>query len=354
MKAYFQQLEQAMAQTPSFDGQTANLIHLTNANGMTASFMDIGATWLSCTLPINGENREVLLRSPNMVEHMKQDAYFGSIVGRFANRIAKGQFEIDGEKYQLGINNGENSLHGGLEGFDKRRWKVEEQNDQQVTFSLRSPDGDQGYPGNLDVKVTCTLTDENELAIAYDAKTDKTSPVNLTNHAYFNLAGEASRAKSLDHTLQLNAGHYLPTDAGLIPTGEQKPVSGTSFDFTEPKSIGQEFLAEQDQKTAGGYDHAFVFMPEVTEGVSVAAVLIAPKEDVVMKVKTTKPAIQFYSGNFLAGTPGASKTYERYDGLALETQYFPDGPNKPEWGLNNGVLSSGDCYQHQTTYQFEF
>ncbi|EMC9922258.1 galactose-1-epimerase [Vibrio parahaemolyticus] len=354
MKAYFQQLEQAMAQTPSFDGQTANLIHLTNANGVTASFMDIGATWLSCTLPVNGENREVLLRSPNMAEHMKQDAYFGSIVGRFANRIAKGQFEIDGEKYQLGINNGENSLHGGLEGFDKRRWKVEEQNDQQVTFSLRSPDGDQGYPGNLDVKVTYTLTDENELAIAYDAKTDKTSPVNLTNHAYFNLAGEASRAKSLDHTLQLNAGHYLPTDAGLIPSGEQKPVSGTSFDFTEPKSIGQEFLAEEDQKTAGGYDHAFLFIPEVTDGVSVAAVLIAPKEDVVMKVKTTKPAIQFYSGNFLAGTPGASKTYERYDGLALETQYFPDGPNKPEWGLNNGVLSSGDCYQHQTTYQFEF
>lgn len=139
MKAYFEQLEQVMAQTPSFDGQTANLIHLTNVNGMTVSLMDIGATWLSCTLPVDAENREVLLRSPNMVEHMKQGAYFGSIVGRFANRIAKGQFELGGEKYQLGINNGENSLHGGLEGFDKRRWKVEEKNDQQVTFSLRSP-----------------------------------------------------------------------------------------------------------------------------------------------------------------------------------------------------------------------
>lgn len=354
MKIYFEQLEQAMAQMPSFDGQTANLIHLTNANGMTASFMDIGATWLSCTLPVNGENREVLLRSPNMVEHMKQDAYFGSIVGRFANRIAKGQFEIDGEKYQLGINNGENSLHGGWDGFDKRRWTVVKQQTQQVVFALHSPDGDQGYPGNLDVKVTYMLTNENQLAINYEAHSDKACPVNLTNHAYFNLAGEASSAKSLEHTLQLNAGHYLPTDAELIPTGEQKPVSGTSFDFTEPKLIGQEFLAEQDQKTAGGYDHAFVFMPEVTDGVSVAAVLIAPKEDVVMKVKTTKPAIQFYSGNFLAGTPGASKTYERYDGLALETQYFPDGPNQPQWGLNRGMLSAGDGYQHQTTYQFEF
>jgi aldose 1-epimerase (EC 5.1.3.3) len=221
MKAYFEQLEKTMAQAPSFDGQTANLFHLTNANGMTVSFMDIGATWLSCTLPVNGENREVLLRSPNMAEHMKQDAYFGSIVGRFANRIAKGQFEIYGEKYQLGINNGKNSLHGGLEGFDKRRWNIEEQSNQQVTFSLYSPDGDQGYPGNLDVEVTYTLTDENELAIAYDAVTDQRSPVNLTNHAYFNLAGEASCAKSLDHTLQLNADHYLPTDTGLIPTGEK-------------------------------------------------------------------------------------------------------------------------------------
>lgn len=354
MKEYFEQLEQAMMQTPSFDGQAANLLQLTNANGMTASFMDIGATWLSCTLPLDGEHREVLLRSPNMAEHMKQDAYFGAIVGRFANRIANGRFEIDGEHYQLGINNGENSLHGGLDGFDKRRWKIAEQSDRQVVFTLRSPDGDQGYPGNLDVKVTYTLTDENELVIAYEANTDKTSPVNLTNHAYFNLAGEASNAKSLDHTLQLSAEHYLPTDAGLIPTGEQKPVSGTSFDFTEPKLIGQAFLSEQDQKNAGGYDHAFVLKPEVTDCVSVAAVLIAPKEDVVMKVKTTKPAIQFYSGNFLAGVPGASKTYALYDGLALETQYFPDGPNKPEWGLNSGVLSSGDCYHHRTVYQFEF
>ncbi len=354
MNAIFEQLEDAMAQTPSFDGQSAKLFHLTNVNGMTVSFMDIGATWLSCTLPIKKEHREVLLRSESMAEHMKQEAYLGAIVGRFANRIANGQFTIDGKSYQLDINNGDNALHGGLQGFDKRRWAVEEYNAQQVVFTLYSEDGDQGYPGNLEAKVTYTLTDDNELDIAYDVSCDKTCPVNLTNHAYFNLAGEGNAANGLEHALQLHASHYLPTDAGLIPTGEQKPVTGTSFDFTELKRVGQEFLTEQDQKIAGGYDHAFVFKPEVTDGESVAAVLIAPQEDVVMRVKTTKPAIQFYSGNFLAGTVGASKVYQPYDGLALETQYFPDGPNKPEWGLNNGVLSSGGCYQHKTVYQFEF
>jgi aldose 1-epimerase len=354
MDAVFKQLKQTMAQTPSFDGQTANIIHLTNANGMTVSFMDIGATWLSCTLPINGEHREVLLRSENMAEHMKQSAFFGAIVGRFANRIAKGQFEVDGKCYQLDINNGENALHGGVSGFDKKRWAIVGHDSQQVEFMLTSPDGDQGYPGNLDVKVTYTLTNDNELVIEYGASVDKTCPVNLTNHAYFNLAGEGSEETALAHTLQLNAAYYLPTDAGLIPTGEQKLVAGTSFDFTQPKLIRRDFLAEQDQKTASGYDHAFVFMPEVTDGVSATAVLIAPKEDVVMRVKTTKPAIQFYSGNFLQGIPGASKIYDFYDGLALETQYFPDGPNKPEWGLNSGILSSGGCYQHRTVYQFEF
>ncbi len=354
MNTNFEQLEHVMAQTPSFDGEPAKLTHLTNAKGMTASFMDIGATWLSCTLPVNNHHREVLLRSENMAEHMKQGAYLGAIVGRFANRIAKGQFEIDGQQYQVGINDGENSLHGGLDGFDKRRWKIAEQSAQKVVYALHSPDGDQGYPGNFDTKVTYTLTDDNELVIDYEASTDKACPVNLTNHAYFNLAGEAGEENALAHSLQLKASHYLPTDSGLIPTGEQKPVANTSFDFSELKRVGQEFLTDQDQKTAGGYDHAFVFDQEVTDGESVAAVLVAPQEDVVMKVKTTKPAIQFYSGNFLTGTSGVSKTYQPYDGLALETQYFPDGPNKPEWGLNIGVLSSGGCYQHKTVYQFEF
>ncbi|MFA0078059.1 galactose-1-epimerase [Vibrio artabrorum] len=350
----FEQLEQDMASTPSFDGQLAKLVHLTNSNGMSVSFMDIGATWLSCSIPVNEEAREVLLRSPNMAEHMEQNAYFGAIVGRFANRIAKGQFELEGKRYQLGVNNDENSLHGGLEGFDKKRWAIFEQGTQQVVFMLHSESGDQGYPGNIDIKVTYTLNNSNELSIVYEATTDQTSPVNLTNHAYFNLAGNNSGNKSLDHELQLNAAHYLPTDSGLIPTGELKAVQDTSFDFSEAKLVGKDFLTEHDQKIAGGYDHAFVFQPEVADGESVAAVLVAPVKEVVMKVKTTKPAIQFYSGNFLAGTPGKSKNYELYDGLCLETQYFPDGPNKPEWGANRGLLKSGELYQHQTVYQFEF
>ncbi|MGL5431120.1 MAG: galactose-1-epimerase [Vibrio sp.] len=354
MKTYFELLEQTMTQSPSFDGQAAHLIHLTNVNGMTVSLMDIGATWLSCTLPVNGEHREVLLRSPNMAEHMKQGAYFGSIIGRFANRIAKGQFEVDGEHYQLAINNGENALHGGLQGFDKRRWKIEQQNDQLVTFSLHSSDGDQGYPGNLDVKVTYMLTDENELAIAYNAKTDQTSPVNLTNHAYFNLAGEGSLANALAHKLQIHATHYLPTDNGLIPTGELKSVMGTSFDFNHAKLIGEELLSDQDQQIAKGYDHCLVFSDQVTDGIQAAAVLTAPAGDVRMTVKTTKPAMQFYSGNFLVGTPGRSKIYAAYDGVALETQYYPDGPNKLEWWRNSGMLSAGDSYKHKTVYLFEF
>ncbi|MCW8332306.1 galactose-1-epimerase [Vibrio paucivorans] len=354
MHSTLEQLQQSMAATPSFDGQVAKLVHLTNANGMTASFMDIGATWLSTTLPINGESREVLLRSPDMAEHMQQGAYFGSIVGRYANRIAAGKFTIADSHYQVGINNGENSLHGGLEGFDKRRWTIVENSPQQAVFMLHSPDGDQGYPGHLDVKVTYTLTDDNTLHIAYEAEADQATPVNLTNHAYFNLAGEGSGATALTHSLQLSAEHYLPTDSGLIPTGEQKPVAGTSFDFTQPKLIGQEFLSEADQETAGGYDHAFIFNSEFTDGKKVAAVLIAPQEDVVMKVMTTKPAVQFYSGNFLFGTQGKSKEYQRYDGVALETQYYPDGPNHPEWGQSSGVLPAGQCYHHSTAYKFEF
>lgn len=350
----FEQLEQDMASTPSFDGQLAKLVHLKNSNGMSASFMDIGATWLSCSIPVNEEDREVLLRSPNMAEHMEQSAYFGAIVGRFANRIAKGQFELEGKRYQLGVNNGENSLHGGVEGFDKKRWSIVEQSAQKVVFTLHTKDGEQGYPGNLAVKVTYSLTDDNQVSISYEATTDKTCPVNLTNHAYFNLAGEASGSKSLDHVLQLSSGHYLPTDQGLIPTGEIKAVKDTSFDFSQAKLIGRDFLTESDQKIAGGYDHAFVFQQEVTDGESTAAILISPNKDLTMRVKTTKPAVQFYSGNFLAGTPGKSTHYELYDGLALETQYLPDGPNKPEWGSKRGILTPEETYQHQTVYQFEF
>ncbi|WP_019616078.1 galactose-1-epimerase [Psychromonas ossibalaenae] len=347
-------LKESITHEPSFDGQSARLITLENANGMTVSFMDIGASWLSTCLPVKGEQREVLLRSTNMTEHMKQNAYFGSIVGRYANRIANGQFTLEGHSYQLDINNGKNSLHGGFQGYDKRRWTIKSQSNNHVMFTLESNDGDQGYPGRVTVVVTYTLTEQNSVEITYYAETDKATPLNLTNHAYFNLAGESSTAKSTDHTLILNADYYLPTNESLIPTGELRSVTSTSFDFRQAKSIGRDFLSEPDQEIAGGYDHAFMFSKEVTDGQQDAAVLISPDKDIVMKVKTTKPAIQFYSGNFLVDTPGASKEYQRYDGLALETQFLPDGPNHPEWKKNSGILNAGEIYQHQTSYLFEF
>lgn len=343
-----------MTSSNAIDGKLANIITLSNKQGMTATFMDIGATWLSCTLPVKGKVREILLRSANMQEHNKQGAYFGSIVGRYANRIADGKFCIDNKHYQIGLNDGNNTLHGGFEGIDKRRWEITSHSNNQVIFNLHSPDGDQGYPGNLSIKVAYTLTENNELQITYSAKADQTSPVNLTNHAYFNLAGENSSKQGLEHMLQIRASHYLPTHEDLIPTGEFRSVIDTSFDFTKTKKVGAELMTDNDQKIASGYDHSFIFEPGSNDGKTTVATLLSPEGDVCMKVKTTKPAVQFYSGNFLAGISGASKKYQLHDGLALETQFLPDGPNHPEWNENNGVLLAGKQYNHQTTYQFEF
>lgn len=353
MKKHFEQLEQTMAQTPSFDGEPAKLIHLTNTKGMTASFMDIGATWLSCTLPMNGGHREILLRSPSMAEHMKQGAYFGSIVGRFANRIAKGQFELEGRHYQLDINNGENSLHGGFTGFDKRRWTIVEHGIQQVVFLLNSEDGDQGYPGKLDVRVTYTLTDDNEVVIFYDAKVDKACPVNLTNHAYFNLAGTESDHTILDHSLFIKADQFLPTDPHGIPLSGPKSVIDTGFDFRVAKSIGRDLLKDEQQQASKGYDHSYL-LPDKTDLTVCAAQLKSPDAKVTMSVFTTKPAIQLYCGNWLSGTPNwRCGVYQGYAGVALETQYLPDAPNHPEWQQPSCITLPGKEYAHTTIYQFD-
>ncbi|OIQ25690.1 galactose-1-epimerase [uncultured Vibrio sp.] len=347
-------IEQSMTSTPAFDGKSASVIHLKNSKGMTASFMDIGATWLSAQLPIGDEHREVLLRCANMKTYIEHSAFIGSVVGRFANRIHNGQFSIAGETFNVGTNNGNHALHGGFDGFDKRRWLVESQSNRRVVFALVSNDGDQGFPGNLSAKVSYTLTEDNSVEIEYVAEVDKASPVNLTNHAYFNLAGESSQAKSQDHYLQIAAPSFLPTDDESIPTGENRSVTSSSFDFTQMKRVGSEFLSDRDQEMAGGYDHSFVFTDECCDANVVVATLASPEKDVVMKLKTTKPAVQFYSGNFLAGSEGPSKEYQNFDGLALETQYFPDGPNHPEWGRNAGILKAGEHYNHTTIYQFEF
>ncbi len=350
-----QRMNEQMTQTDWLDGAPAKLVHLSNAKGMTASFMDIGATWLSARVPVAGKPREVLLRANDIQSHLEQTAYLGAIVGRVGNRIAKGQFELNGQQYLLPINNGENSLHGGEVGFDKQRWHIKAQGSQSVTFSLLSVDGDQGYPGNMQVEVEYRLTDDNQVVIRYFATTDKDCPINLTNHAYFNLGGEGSGWSAKDHGLQMCAQYYLPTNTQLIPTGELKATQGTSFDFSQMKKIGADFLTDDDQDIASGYDHAVVFEPERCDGKQVVAQLMSPNDDLLMQVFTTKPAMQFYSGNFLAGTNGASKPYPNYYGVALETQFLPDAPNHPEWvdlNLGESILKVGKTYQHQTSYKF--
>ncbi|WP_436317847.1 galactose-1-epimerase [Vibrio agarivorans] len=349
-----EQLENTMCGTSYTDGEQAILVHLRNSNGVTATLMDIGATWLSFCAPVQGKDRELLIRANDMDAYLEQEAYLGATVGRFANRIAKGQFSIDGREYQLPINNGENSLHGGELGFDKKRWTIIEQTHSSVTFFLHLHDGEQGYPGNMDVKVRYELTQDNALEIRYEATCDKDCPVNLTNHAYFNLSESSEDGIALKHHLKVEAEYYLPVSETLIPTGELKPVVGTSFDFQKEKEIARDFMSDSDQAIASGYDHCFVFSQKDCDAESIVATLTAPERDLKMHVKTTKPGMQCYTGNFLAGINGYDKSYKNNDGVALETQYFPDAPNQPQWKSRNPLLKAGATYQHKTVYQLEW
>ncbi|NOI64880.1 galactose-1-epimerase [Vibrio sp. 99-8-1] len=343
-----------MEQEAAFDGQPARLIRLENSVGMSATFMDIGATWLSCTLPVNNLDREVLLGTSTMADFEKMSAYMGVTVGRYANRIAKGQFSIDGQPYQLEVNQAGNTLHGGVTGFDAYRWAVEKQAADFVQFSLFSEDGDQGFPGNVTCSVRYTLTDDNEVVIQYLANTDKATPVNLTNHAYFNLMGEESGVECTSYSLQINAQHYLPTDNVGIPLGDLMPVEGTSFDFQQLKTVNSDFLADEQQKNAQGYDHSFYLNSSCYKG-DCAAVVTTEDSSVTMKVFTDKPAIQLYTGNWLAGEPNKNGgRYQNYAGIALETQFLPDSPNHPEWQQQSCILLPEQEYRFKTIYQFEF
>jgi len=348
----FERLDETMGQGSSYDSNAANIVHLVNCNGMTASFMDIGATWLSCSVPVKGEQREVLLRSKNMKEHMRQTAFLGAVVGRFANRIKLSSFEMSGQIFNITSNEGKHSLHGGCSGFDKRRWVIEKQSKQDVVFSLVSPDGDQGYPGQLMASVHYCLKDDNCLDIFYQADIEKEGPVNLTNHAYFNLDRDDFPQNCLEHSMQMKAPYYLPITEDMLPTGEFKSTQSTVFDFSIEKKIGDHFLEEDDQITASGFDHAFILDKKVTDGKQDAIKLISSNRDLEMIVKTTKPAVQVYTGNFLHGVVGPNGPYSNHAGIALETQYLPDGPNHPEWQGMNGLFLSGSKYSHQTSYQF--
>jgi aldose 1-epimerase len=297
-----------------------------------------------------------------MADYEAMSPYFGCITGRYANRIALGQFSVDGEQYQLPINNDPNSLHGGDVGFDKVVWAAEEVESDEglaVQFTYMSPDGDQGYPGNLDVTVTYTLTDENEILMDYMATTDAPTVVNLTNHAYWNLKGEGMGTID-DHVLMLDADSYTPVDSTLIPTGEIVPVADTPFDFTTPTAIGERNRSDHEQIVIGrGYDHNWVLNREHSsdgawddDSWMMAARLSEPSTGRVLEVWTEEPGIQFYAGNFLDGTiyGQADLAFRQGDGLALETQIFPDSPNQD--GFPNAVLQPGETYETRSAYKF--
>lgn len=329
------------------DGQPWRITTLRNASGMVATFMDWGATWLSARVPMNdGSVREALLGCATPSDYLSQTAYLGATVGRYANRIAGSTISRDGQTFHLTANQGAHQLHGGPEGFDRRRWQIVRQAAQEVEYRLDSPAGDQGYPGTLLVSLTYRLEDDNTLSIAYQATVDEACPVNLTNHAYFNL--DAVHGDARQHSLQLNADRYLPVDNEGIPNADLKAVAGTSFDFRQAKTVAQDFLSDDDQRAVKGYDHAFL----LNDGEQPAAELWSADGKLKLTVFTTAPALQFYSGNYLDGTPAREQgVYTAFQGIALESEFLPDSPNHPEWPQPDCWLAPGESFQCVTRYR---
>lgn len=333
------------------NGQAIDVYILTNSKGLKAKVINYGATLISLEVPDRqGQLADIVLGHKNLDGYLRRETnpYFGGTIGRFANRIARGHFILDGIEYHLATNDGRNHLHGGLKGFDQVVWQaepIEEENAVGVKFKYLSPDGEEGYPGNLQCSVIYRLTADNELRIDYEAVTDKPTIVNLTHHSYFNLAGEGE-GTILDHELMINADYYTPVDSELIPTGEIAPVKGTPFDFTQPKAIGLEI-----SQVPGGYDHNFV-LRESSEPLKLACELYDPKSGRKMAIYTTEPGLQFYSGNFLDGSiiGKGGRPYIKHAGLCLETQHFPDSPNHPNFPST--VLRPGQKYQSTTIHRF--
>ena len=333
------------------DGAQPCLIELAHACGLHISLMDWGATWLSCRVMVGGVEREVLLGCTHLADYFKQTAYLGATIGRFANRIAGARLIREGRAYELLPNEGGNQLHGGPQGFDRRRWRIVEQSAEHVVFGIESADGDQGFPGNLAATVAYRLQDGARIRIDYTATVEAPCPVNLTNHAYFNLDGAVTDVR--DHRLQIAAQRYLPVDAQSIPLGALAPVAGTGFDFTLDKRIGQDFLRDAQQQLVRGYDHAYLLDEECSGMAKAAATLVSADGSLAMDLFTTQPAMQLYSGNYLAGVPERSGgVYSAYAGVALETQFLPDSPNHPEWPQPDCWLKPGETYRHTTVLAF--
>ena len=336
------------------EGQLVKLFTLTNASGAQVSITEYGGIVVSLKVPDrDGNLGDVALGYDNLDAYVQDTPYFGAITGRYANRVAAGRFEIDGAAYELPVNNGPNSLHGGIKGFDKVVWKGEPTAPGDgVAFRYVSVDGEEGYPGKLDATVTYTWTDANELKIEYLASTDKPTVINLTNHSYFNLK-DGGASTILEHELMINADRYTPVaDAGAIPTGELASLDGTPLDFREATVIGERIEEENDQLGFGsGYDHNYVLNAS-EEDITVAATVYDPSSGRVMEVLTEEPGVQFYSGNFLDGhhVGKGGVAYERRSGLCLETQHFPDSPNQPNFPST--VLRPGETYATSTIYRF--
>lgn len=336
------------------DGRTIEEYRLRNAAGIEATIITYGGILTSIRVPDRqGRFANVALGFDSLAKYEGEHPYFGAITGRYANRIGGGRFSLDGVEYQLFKNDGGNSLHGGDLGFDKRIWSASEQ-DGALELTYRSPDGEEGYPGHLDVIVRYSLDADYGLRIDYAAETDAPTVLNLTNHSYFNLMGEGESA-IYDHILTLNADHYTPTDAEQIPTGEIAAVDGTPFDFRKPKTIGSGQRSAHPQILAAqGYDHNFVLnRAGSAEGeLGLAARVYEPRSGRVMEVWTTEPGLQFYAGNFLDATlvGSSGRLYRQSDGFALETQHFPDSPNKPQFPST--VLRPGERFESTTVYRF--
>jgi len=337
------------------EGQQVDIYMLTNSKGAEARIINYGGALVSLKVPDkNGKLGDVVLGYDSIGDYEQHRSYIGALIGRYGNRIAKGKFTLDGKEYTLAVNNGENHLHGGLKGFNRVVWTARpfaDADGAHLELTYLSKDGEEGYPGNLNVTVVYTLTDKNELKIAYSATTDKTTIVNLTNHAYFNLAGAGS-GDILNHVVTLNADRFTPTDSGSIPTGELRSVKGTPFDFTKPTTIGARINQEDEQlKFGSGYDHNFV-LNENGKQPSLAATVYEPTTGRMMEVYTTEPGIQFYTGNYLDGAIKGknSQDYPRRSAFCLETQHFPDSPNKPSFP--SVVLKPGGKFSSTTIYKF--
>jgi aldose 1-epimerase len=339
------------------DGRKIEAVELSNANGMSARVITLGATLQALSAPDKqGKSGDVVLGYRTAAEYLSKPQYFGVTVGRYANRIAKGKFALDGKTYTLALNDGPNHLHGGTKGFDKVVWQIDSTKSgspASVVMSYTSPDGEEGFPGALKVTATYSLNDKNELSIDYRATTDKPTIVNITNHSYFNLAGEAGTADVLGHRLMLAAEAFTPVDSTLIPTGEKKSVAGTPFDFRKPTLIGARVRDGRDEQMryGRGYDHNFV-VNGAAGTMRLAARVEDPSSGRVMELLTTAPGVQFYSGNFLDGTSvgKSGRIYRQGDALCLEPQVFPDAPNQKDFP--SARLDPGKTYSNSMILRF--